>query len=78
MDTAGMKDKRVEIAIQNWAPRFVSSGVPLIDFEEVTAGITHWDEWCAAWSKRGAVHEALGRDALAQGYRQSEIGRAHV
>jgi dienelactone hydrolase len=63
------RDRRVEIAIHNWAPRFVSAGVPLVDFEEVTAGISRWDEWCAAWSRRGADHESLGRDALAQGYR---------
>jgi hypothetical protein len=36
MDTAIMeKDRRV--AIHHWAPRFVWSGVPLTDFEEVTA-----------------------------------------
>ncbi len=68
MTTAAAKDKRVEIAIHNWAPRFVSAGVPLADFNEVTAAITHWDEWCAVWSKRAAVHEKLGRDALAAGY----------
>jgi 2,6-dihydroxypseudooxynicotine hydrolase len=65
------KDRRVEIAIHNWAPRFVSSGVPLTDFEEVTAGISRWDEWCAAWSARAAVHEELGRKALAEGFRLS-------
>jgi pimeloyl-ACP methyl ester carboxylesterase len=63
------KDKRIEIAIRNWAPRFVASGVPLADFEQVTAGITHWDEWCGAWSARGAVHEELGHRALTEGYR---------
>jgi dienelactone hydrolase len=68
MDTAPAKDKRVEIAIQNWAPRFVSSGVPLADFEQVTAAITRWEEWCAAWSARAAIHERLGREALAAGY----------
>ena len=62
------KDKRVEIAIHNWAPRFVSSGVPLTDFQEVTAAITRWDEWCAAWSARASVHEELGRQALADGF----------
>ena len=69
MDTASKapKDKRVEIAIHHWAPRFVSSGVPLTDFEEVTAGISRWDEWCAAWSARAAVHEGIGREALAAG-----------
>jgi 2,6-dihydroxypseudooxynicotine hydrolase len=73
MDTAatGAKDKRVEIAIHHWAPRFVSSGVPLTDFEEVTASISRWDEWCAAWSARAAVHEALGKKALGDGFRFS-------
>src|SRR4051812_12025263 len=68
------KDKRVEIAIHNWAPRFVSAGVPLADFNEVTAAITHWDEWCAVWSARAAEHEKLGRDALAEGHTLSAAG----
>lgn len=73
VDTAAEtpKDKRVEIAIHHWAPRFVSSGVPLTDFEEVTAGISRWDEWCAAWGARAAVHEELGKKALADGYKLS-------
>jgi len=72
VDTAvKAKDPRVEIALRAWAPRFVASGVPLTDFQEVTAGVTRWDEWCAAWSARAAVHEQLGRDALAGGYRLS-------
>src|SRR5205085_1561685 len=32
-------DKRIEIALRAWAPRFVASGVPLADFEEVTGGL---------------------------------------
>lgn len=68
---ATAKDKRVEIAIHHWAPRFVSSGVPLTDFDEVTAGMTRWDEWCAAWSARAAIHEELGRQALAGGLKLS-------
>ena len=62
-----MPDARVQSAIAHWAPRFVSNGVPLTDFEEVTAGIERWEEWCRAWSARGAVHEELGRTALADG-----------
>jgi len=64
-------DPHVVTAIAHWAPRFVSNGVLLADFEEVTAGIEHWDDWCAAWCKRGEVHEALGREALQQGYKLS-------
>jgi dienelactone hydrolase len=65
------KDSRVAAAIAHWAPRFVSNGVLLADFEEVTAGIEKWDDWCAAWCRRGEVHEALGREALQQGYKLS-------
>src|SRR6266481_4766968 len=62
-------DPRVAAAIAHWAPRFVSNGVLLADFEEVTAGLSRWDDWCAAWSARAGVHEALGRESLARGYR---------
>jgi dienelactone hydrolase len=72
MDTENKaKDKRVEIALRAWAPRFVASGVPLTDFQEVIAGIATWDEWCAAWSARAAIHEELGRKALADGLKLS-------
>jgi 2,6-dihydroxypseudooxynicotine hydrolase len=66
-----MPDARVQSAIAHWAPRFVSNGVPLTDFEEVTAGIERWEDWCRAWSARAAVHEDLGRKALADGYKRS-------
>jgi len=61
-------DPRVEAALNHWAPRFVANGVPLADFQEVTAGIRRWEEWCAAWSARGRVHEALAEEAIAAGY----------
>lgn len=63
-----MPDARVQSAIAHWAPRFVSNGVPLADFEEVTAGIERWEDWCGAWCRRAAVHEELGRKALAEGF----------
>jgi pimeloyl-ACP methyl ester carboxylesterase len=62
-------DPRVAAAIAHWAPRFVSNGVLLADFEDVTGALERWEDWCAAWSARAGVHEALGRDALAHGYR---------
>lgn len=60
-------DARVSAAISHWGPRFVANGVALTDFEEVTAGISDWNQWCAAWSARAALHEAMGRQALAAG-----------
>ncbi|MBI2294670.1 MAG: alpha/beta hydrolase [Betaproteobacteria bacterium] len=68
---AGKKDPRVEAAISHWAPRFVINGVPLADFEEVTASVERWEDWCAAWSARAAVHEELGNQALADGFKLS-------
>ena len=66
-----MPDARVQSAIAHWAPRFVSNGVPLTDFEDVTAGVERWEDWCRAWSARAAIHEELGRKALADGFRLS-------
>ena len=62
---AERRDARVETAITHWAPRFVANGVPLSDFEEVTATIERWEDWCDAWSRRASIHESLGNDALA-------------
>lgn len=66
-----MADSRVATALGHWAPRFVANGVPLTDFQEVTASIERWEDWCAAWSARAAIHEAMGRKALDDGYELS-------
>ncbi len=72
MDTAAkQKDAQVEAAISHWAPRFVINGVPLTDFQEVTADLVRWEDWCAAWSARAAVHEELGNQAFADGHKLS-------
>ncbi len=63
------KDPRVASAISHWAPRFVSNGVLLADFEDVTGSLERWEDWCAAWSARAKVHEDLGRQALADQFR---------
>jgi pimeloyl-ACP methyl ester carboxylesterase len=64
-----MKDSRVTSAISHWAPRFVSNGVMLADFEEVTASIARWEDWCAAWSARARMHEELARESLSGGFK---------
>ncbi len=65
------KDPRVASAIAHWAPRFVSNGVLLADFEDITGALARWEDWCAAWSARARVHEELGREALKDGFRLS-------
>lgn len=61
-------DPRVASAAAHWSHRFVTNGVPLADFQDVTGSITRWDDWCAAWVARGAVHERLAHDAEAGGH----------
>ncbi|MEI7784694.1 MAG: alpha/beta hydrolase, partial [Betaproteobacteria bacterium] len=62
------KDALIESAMSHWAPRMVSNGVMLTDFQEVTASVERWDDWCGAWCKRAAVHEDLGLQALQDSY----------
>ena len=64
-------DERVASAVRNWAPRFTTNGVPVADFQRVTAGLERWDDWCAAWSAAAEVHEELGREALREGRTRS-------
>lgn len=60
-------DDRVASAIAHWAPRFTTNGVTVSDFQRVTGQVERWEDWCAAWSRVGAEHEALGRAALEEG-----------
>lgn len=61
-------DPQLKAAISHWGPRFVVNGVVLTDFEEVTASMASYDDWCRAWSERGALHEQLGREAMGRGH----------
>ena len=59
-------DPLLKAAIAHWGARFVANGVVLTDFEEITGKLASYDDWCRAWSERGAYHEQLGREALAR------------
>src|ERR687887_171979 len=64
-----MPDKRVEAAMENWAPRFVSQGVDFNDFQRVTSAVERWPEWLPAWVANGDMHAALAREAEGLGRR---------
>ena len=57
------KDARVQSAISHWAPRFVSNGVLLADFEDVTASIELWEDWCAACERFSARRDGAEKRA---------------
>src|SRR5215831_6400910 len=56
-------EERVQIAINNWAPRFLSNGVDPNDFQRVTKRIERWDDWNREWSACAEVHERMGVEA---------------
>lgn len=56
-------DPRITSAIAHWSPRFIAHGIAMGDFNEVTSGLTSWDQWCGAWSERGRQHAEMGRVA---------------
>jgi len=75
-----MPDPRLTIA-RHFLSRFAVNGVAASDFEEVLNSLDSWNDWCKAWSARAAVHEGLGREALARGYNISaadHLSRAAV
>lgn len=61
------QEERIQVAIDNWAPRFVANGVDSNDFQRITARLERWDDWCRAWSNCGALHARLGQEAEAAG-----------
>jgi 2,6-dihydroxypseudooxynicotine hydrolase len=71
-----MTDQRLSEAIGHWQARFLGNGVDPADYERLANSITQWSQWCDAWSEMAAVHEALGRTALAAG--RSLSGGAHL
>ena len=37
-------DSKMTAALGHWAPRLVANGIPLTDFQELTAKIESWDD----------------------------------
>ena len=66
-----MPDEKLKTALTHWAHRFITNGVILADFQDITGALESWDGWCAAWSARAELHEGMGREALAQKNRVS-------
>lgn len=62
------KDPRIVSATAHWAHRMVTNGVPLADFQDVTDGISTWEEWLTAWVAKGEVHEGLAEQATDAGH----------
>ena len=72
-----MPDRRVQAAIDHWAPRFITMGVDYNDFVRTTARIERWEDWLAAWSAVAGEHLELAREAEEAG-RLRSAGEAYL
>ncbi len=70
-------DGRVQAAIHNWAPRFISQGVDYNDFFRTTARIRTWEAWCREWVVTGDEHYDRAVEAAAKGNRLT-AGEAYI
>lgn len=61
------QDERVRIAIRHWAPRFVSNGVDLSDFNATLARIRTWSQWLTQWAQTARGYEDLAQEAESRG-----------
>ncbi len=64
-------EERVQIAIDNWAPRFIANGIDANDLQQLTRGIQRWEDWYPAWSALADVHARMGEEAEAQAHYES-------
>ncbi len=60
-------DERVQVAIDNWAPRFIANGVDYSDYQRLARRIERWEDWGPEWSACAAAHECMGKEAEANG-----------
>ncbi len=63
------RDPQVDLIFSHFIPRYEATGVDPNDLRALMPRIMQWSDWCRLWSEEGARHEALGREALAQGFR---------
>jgi len=71
------RDPQVDLIFSHFTPRYEATGVDPNDLRALMPRITQWSDWCRMWSEEGGRHEALGLEALAQGFKVT-AGEAFV
>jgi hypothetical protein len=71
------QDSQVDLIFSHFIPRYEATGVDPNDLRALMPRVTKWSDWCRMWSEEGARHEALGRQALADGLKLT-AGEAFV
>jgi 2,6-dihydroxypseudooxynicotine hydrolase len=65
------RDELVNIALRNWAPRFIANGVDYGDLVRTVARIQTWDDWLEEWSVTAREFEDLAIQAEERGSKLS-------
>jgi 2,6-dihydroxypseudooxynicotine hydrolase len=61
-------DKQVEVAIANWAPRMLASGVDYNDFVTTTRRCESWEQWLPEWERTADEWVEIAERAEAEGH----------
>jgi len=69
-------DDRLEYVLRAFSWRILAHTPPW-DFEQVRGSLSSYDDWCAAWRRQAAHHEALGDEAARAG-RRLTAGEAYL
>lgn len=64
----GERDPYVEMAVTNWAPRFIQNGVDYAGFTATMARIATWDQWLPEWVRSADEHAEIAEEAEAAGH----------
>ena len=77
MTEGAVRDARVQVAVEHWAPRFIAMGVDYNDFVRATGRIRRWEDWLGVWCALAGEHLELAGEAEAAG-RPRSAGEAYL
>lgn len=72
-----MPEDKIQVAIQNWLPRFIAQGVEYNDFLRTTARVQSWEDWCREWCQTGDDHVKHAQEAE-RGHCRVTAGEAYI
>ena len=56
-------EERVQIALDNWAPRFIANGIDVNVLQQLARTIQRWEDWSPTWSAVAVERARMGEEA---------------
>ncbi|MGO8947207.1 MAG: alpha/beta hydrolase [Ktedonobacterales bacterium] len=60
-------EERVQIALDNWAPRFIANGIDANVLQQLARTIQRWEDWSPTWSAVAVERARMGEEAEGHG-----------